>query len=67
MMPAPAAAAGPVGRTALAVLVREIAHREGGQLAIPRIDEDEADFETLRGLAFKSGAETIGVAADATR
>lgn len=58
-------AEGAVGEVALGMLVRELAHREGGRLVVPRIREDETSLEVLRGFGFTGGAETIGVAAEA--
>jgi ribosomal protein S18 acetylase RimI-like enzyme len=58
-------APGDGGEGALDMLLRELAHREGGPLVIPRIHEDEVSLEGLAGLGFARGVETIGVAADA--
>jgi GNAT superfamily N-acetyltransferase len=59
------AAAGAEGDGALAVLLRELAHRERGALRIPRIEDDEIALDTLRRLGFATGEATIGVVAEA--
>jgi ribosomal protein S18 acetylase RimI-like enzyme len=59
------AAAGADGEAALGMLVRELAHREGGPFVVPRIHEDEASLEVLGGLGFVRDGKTVGVAAEA--
>ena len=59
------AAPGAGGERALALLIRELAHREGGRLVVPRVHGDEVSIEVLRGLGFDPGLETVGVAAAA--
>jgi len=59
------AAPGASGEAALGMLLRELAHREGGQLVVPKIHEDEVSLGVLGGLGFAQRAETIGVAAEA--
>jgi len=50
----------------LAVLLRDLAHRERTPLTIPRLDETEIDGSLLRDLGFVPAGSTIGVAAEAT-
>ena len=59
------AASGSSGEAALSMLLRELAHREGGPLVVPRVHEDEVSLKVLHRLGFMRGAETIGVAAEA--
>jgi len=59
------AAPGAGGEGALGMLLRELAHREKGALAIPGIEDDEIPIALLRDLGFAPRGETIGVAADA--
>jgi ribosomal protein S18 acetylase RimI-like enzyme len=49
----------------LEILMRDLAHREHGRLAIPRVHEGEISLGFLRGLGFTGGREMVGVAADA--
>jgi GNAT superfamily N-acetyltransferase len=44
---------------ALGVLVRDLAHRAPGRLAIPRIHETEVSSDSLRSLGFKPGPVTM--------
>jgi ribosomal protein S18 acetylase RimI-like enzyme len=59
------AAPGAGGERALGLLIRDLAHREGSRLVVPRVHEDEVSVEALRGLGFVPGVETVGVAAEA--
>jgi ribosomal protein S18 acetylase RimI-like enzyme len=59
------AAPGASGEAALGLLIRDLAHREGSRLIVPRVHGDEVSFETLRGLGFGPGGDTVGVAAEA--
>jgi hypothetical protein len=58
-------APGAAGEAALGMLMRELAHRAGGRLVIPRIHEAEAPLEMLTRLGLTRRGETIGLAADA--
>jgi len=58
-------AQGAGGEAALGMLVRELTHRDGGRLVIPRIHEDEVSLEVLDRLGFARGRESIGLAAEA--
>jgi len=53
------------GANAAGVLVRDLAHREGGAIAIPRLDETEFASGVLLDLGCVAGAATIGVSATA--
>lgn len=53
------------GHEAVAVLLRDLAHREAGPIAIPRVDETEIDGSVLREIGFAAGGVTVGVAAEA--
>jgi hypothetical protein len=53
------------GRDAVALLLRDLAYREGGPIAIPRMHESEIDGGVLRDVGFASGGVTIGVVAEA--
>lgn len=54
------------GRDAVAVLLRDLAHREHAPIAIPRLDDTEIDARLLPALGFAAGEATIGVVAEAT-
>jgi GNAT superfamily N-acetyltransferase len=58
-------APGAGGEAALGTLLRELAHREPGGIAIPRIHDDEVPIDLLVGQGFSRGAETLGVASEA--
>jgi ribosomal protein S18 acetylase RimI-like enzyme len=58
-------ASGAAGEAALGMLVRELAHRTGSRLVVPRIHEAEVSLDLLGRLGFVRAAETIGVAAEA--
>jgi ribosomal protein S18 acetylase RimI-like enzyme len=58
-------APGTNGDAALGVLLRELAHRVGAQLVVPRIHEAEVSLDLLGGLGLTRRGETIGVAAEA--
>ena len=51
--------------SALGILLRDLAHREGGRLAIPRIGENEIALEALIALGFARGREFVRFASDA--
>jgi GNAT superfamily N-acetyltransferase len=53
-----AAAAGPTGDAALGTLLRDLAHRVPGPIAIPRVSDEEIPFVRLRPLGFSRAAET---------
>jgi ribosomal protein S18 acetylase RimI-like enzyme len=58
-------APGAAGEAALGMLMRELAHRAAGRLAVPRIHEAEASLDVLTRLGFARRGETIGLAVDA--
>jgi hypothetical protein len=47
------------------MLVRELAHRTGSRIVVPRIHETEVSLGVLGVLGFARRGETIGLAADA--
>lgn len=57
--------AGPDGERALGMLVRDLADREGGRIAVSRVHSEELPADVLRALGFVPGQETIGVASEA--
>lgn len=59
------ATAGEGGGAALGTLFRDLAHRESGRLAIPRVHEDEVSFDLLKGLGFTRGEVTIELTTEA--
>jgi hypothetical protein len=60
-------APGAGSEAALAMLLRELAHREKVALTIPGIENDELPLAFLRELGFAPRGESIGVAAEAQR
>jgi hypothetical protein len=59
------AAPSAAGVAVLGMLLRDLAHREPGRVAIPRVHSDEVAIETMIGLGFAPRADTISVAAEA--
>lgn len=55
----------PSDHAPIRILLRELAHREGAPLIIPRIGNDEVPLEALLAVGFARGGETIAVAAEA--
>jgi ribosomal protein S18 acetylase RimI-like enzyme len=53
------------GHEAFAVLLRDLAHREGRLIVVPRLEPGELDAHVLSELGFRAAERTVGVAAEA--